>query len=456
MTDNAPATNNNSKAAIRHVEKRRISTCEFADRIAESVLKVYRSSVNPKPHPTCLAAVVVHEGASDQLSVIALGVGTKFLTEGVIRNEQANEIPYGRRVRDMHGEVLCRRAFRKYLSQRIFQDIQQAEEDPLHQLSSVDFLERTEHHKWKLRQGCTLHAYFSSTPCGNATVKKFAKMTKERFRPELTLWPTERHSPEIGHSIHLGQFTLLVKKDATAAIEDAEHVTIDTKQWRKYIVPVENIPTGTAPVYSKQGSLHTCSDKVCRWNCLGWQGSLLRTLFEEPLHMKTITVGRKYSNICFRRAVCCRIGTDSPGNPQGHRVNHPSVMCTAVYVDPDAVVVPQQDGANDVTFTSTQAFVWWPGLTQAQTLDSHTGFSADAIELESPVCSKQLTEAFRTIQVALGVMDPKDADNPCRTLGDLRRLKLSISPQYEAEKDKLFRHKVMRHWCRRYSAEVQP
>ena len=456
MTDNDPATNDISKVAIRHTEKRRISTCHFADRIAESVLEVYRASVNPKPHPTCLAAIVVHEAENDHLSVIALGVGTKFLTERLIKNEQTNEFPYGRRVRDMHAEVLCRRAFRRYLSQRILQDIQPGED--LHQSSCMDFLERTDHHKWKIRRGHTLHAYFSSTPCGNATVKKFAKLTKEIFRPDLVLWPTEQHPPEIGHSIHLGQFALLVKKDATASTENAEHhITLNTKHQRQYTIPVENIPTGTASVDSKQGSLHTCSDKVCRWNCLGWQGSLLATLFEEPLHVGTITVGRKFSGVCFRRAVCCRIGTDYPSNPQGQCVNHPSAMCTAVYVDPDAVITPQQDGTNDLQFTATQAFVWWPGLAQAHTLDSNTGFSADGEEMESPVCSKRLTEVFHTIVRELGIMDPKENGGKLyRTLEDLRRFKLAISPYYEADKDKLLQHKVMRNWCRRQPAEVQP
>jgi hypothetical protein len=61
----------------------------------------------------------------------------------------------------------------------------------------------------------TLHMYTSSAPCGNATLKKFCKMSKERFRDDLGSdeWPNAPHEPPSGSSIKLGEFSLLVKKD---------------------------------------------------------------------------------------------------------------------------------------------------------------------------------------------------------------------------------------------------
>ena len=67
-----------------------------------------------------------------------------------------------------------------------------------------------------LIEGVTLHVYTSSASCGNATVKKFATMSKERYRDDLgpDEWPMEGHKPVPGHSWRLGQFALLLKRDA--------------------------------------------------------------------------------------------------------------------------------------------------------------------------------------------------------------------------------------------------
>ena len=65
MTDDkiAPAAAS-TKVAVRHVEKRRTSTCNFADRVATHVLDVYRAVVpDPKPHPTCIAAILVYNNS---------------------------------------------------------------------------------------------------------------------------------------------------------------------------------------------------------------------------------------------------------------------------------------------------------------------------------------------------------------------------------------------------------
>ena len=70
--------------------------------------------------------------------------------------------------------------------------------------------------RYYLKPGITLHMYTSSAPCGNATLKKFAKMSKETFRDDLgpDEWPAEAHEPIHGSSIKLGKFSLLVKKDS--------------------------------------------------------------------------------------------------------------------------------------------------------------------------------------------------------------------------------------------------
>jgi hypothetical protein len=83
-----------------------------------------------------------------------------------------------------------------------------------------------------------------------------------------------------------------------------------------------------------KGTIHSCSDKLCRWNCLGLQGSLLMTMLDEPLYMSTLTVGRKFSRAICQRAVCCRAdGFKTSNNMSGYKLNHPVLMETNVYMD---------------------------------------------------------------------------------------------------------------------------
>jgi len=76
-------------------------------------------------------------------------------------------------------------------------------------------------------------------------------------------------------------------------------------------------PPGTTTPQSSDGSLHTCSDKLCRWNVVGLQGSLLASLLDRPLYAASLTVGRKFTACICARAVCCRVVGRSAGRNAG-------------------------------------------------------------------------------------------------------------------------------------------
>ncbi len=440
---NPPGT----KPAIRYVEARRIGTCSFADRIATLSIRHYHTHINDtvRTHvlpQTCIATIVAafhvtkvastssstqqqqleREGIAIppvvDLQVLAMGVGTKFLSEAILTLERdiqssknkdnGNDInrkadttsastgtttaQYGTRIRDCHAEVLCRRAFRKYLFDCIEQfemvelspseassiDSTSAENiqkslhstilercmviDDDHALSSTP--DRDKQVLYRLRPDVSLHMYCSSTPCGNSTIKKFASLQKEVYCTTLSndTWPSnhhnhlDSHTSVVGHSIPLGQFALLVKKDpSSAAVVTATNVARGTKErtWPIYQT-TDWCPPGTTTVWSNQGSLHTCSDKIARWNYLGFQGSLLSAYLQEPIYITTITVGRKFSSMTCRRAVCCRLdahmkvytknkskkranmdheGSHCHEHPPMYQLHHPTVMGTGVYMD---------------------------------------------------------------------------------------------------------------------------
>eukprot|EP00536_Pseudo-nitzschia_multiseries_P002918 jgi/Psemu1/184668/e_gw1.41.148.1 len=426
------------KPAIRHAEKRRTSTCRFADRIAQVSVAHYNRTipVDKRPSQTCVATILAHyledSGGTDsrngenknhddnqqncnnrafgRLWVLSMGVGTKFLSESSLRREIAMEGKdgYGSRVRDMHAEVLARRAFRRQLTLEIQEDLRRpGEQEPgrkgLSNRILIRSMDRDSKICYKLRPGVTLHMYTSSAPCGNSTLKRFCKMAKEKFLDDLgpDEWPKGAHDPPPGHSIKLGEFSLLLKKDnsdnnqqictVATANEDSNNASsvcadnaslpssIKEKSSKRKPKPWpatlsdDWAPPGTTIVgFRNKGSIHTCSDKICRWNYLGMQGSLLAGFMEAPIYMSTLTVGRKLSGPVCRRAVCCRLDTrcrqpnlvtPSHQTATEYRVNHPAVMGTSVYLDTGVVDTSNvEEIGQDVRFHSSFVWAWWAGL----------------------------------------------------------------------------------------------
>lgn len=245
-------------------------------------------------------------------------------------------------------------------------------------------------------------------------------MKQVKFRENLDIdeWPADIHEPMIGHSVNLGQFALLVKRDpgrasstatATGQLrrEMSTGTTTNTNETQSSIAKKRKVPVmqstdwcppGTSTVWANEGSIHTCSDKLCRWNCLGLQGSLLASLLEQPLFMSSLTVGRKLTECICRRAVCCRASasnskkkkrnrgeetgqseTATAGNDRvgahhrSYKINHPAIMGTQVYMDETGVIDMSrkhysQKGetameGQDVRFHNTLSWAWWPSIT---------------------------------------------------------------------------------------------
>lgn len=365
------------------------------------------------------------------------------------------------------------------------------------------------HSLYRLDPDVTLHMYCSSAPCGNAVLKKFATLRKEQFRTDLAAseWPKERHESMPGHSIPLGQFELLIKKDNPGTRQESEaadpndrpmkrsrNVTIKDagvrrkeKRW-PINCSTDWCPPGTTAVWANEGSIHTCSDKLCRWNCLGLQGSLLSSLLEAPMYLSTVTVGRKLSAITCRRALCCRLGkddsdmkradvTDADGRRRvlllaPYRLNHPAVMGTSVYLDEAGVIDMSSEEAGkgqDVRFHSSSSFAWWNGRGEnVEYIDGTNGFlerpsnnvapSHVAAQLKrSRISTSSLLELYVEMRVALRekdgathVREDAHANAIPNSLTGLRAFKCLHSAAYENTKElMLSRHPVLRRWKRR-------
>lgn len=535
------STQRHKEGSFRYAEKRRTGTCRFADRVASTALEEYRRVVpqchRDKQKHECVAAILAHfpssvaveedddDDATAQesgvLQVIGLGVGTKFLPESILRKEieeseqegASKATRYGERVRDCHAEVLARRAFRWQITREIHDDLMQKNQTSENKSEKqqpdsryIPVLQRLSDQNGGSRSNCsyglkpcvTLHFYSSSAPCGNATLKKFAKMQKEKFDASLgpDEWPRNKtHEMINGHAIREGQFSLLLKKDNSTSV--CEVMPIDdgpTKPKGKRWPANESddwCPPGCTIADTKRGSIHTCSDKLARWNCLGLQGSLLSSMVDSPLHMSTLTVGRKMTNVICRRAVCCRawgygdaaeqkakekkrakIEDDSreensskqsfPTEKNKYRLNHPVIMGTSVYIDEDGVLdmSGERTIGQDFRFESNLCWAMAGSWDAAECIDGMTGYTCafdPACEDNTIETSKQrisqlstaaLAEQFNAIARLSG--HKVELDVPAITLTSLQSVKLAVSPEYETAKENFTsKHRVFRQWVRR-------
>ena len=170
---------------------------------------------------------------------------------------------------------------------------------------------------WRVRDDCSLHLYATSAPCGNATVKRWAKGAKEKFRDDVGPFDVPRdlatHPPPSFGAKKDGQLAFLYKRDgaAGAASKDPGAERKDDARNPSSAGNPESsvapgvVPAGTATV----GRLLTCSDKIAVWSCVGVQGGLLLApgLLTRPAYLASVVVGRKFGQAVLRRALCCRM-----------------------------------------------------------------------------------------------------------------------------------------------------
>ena len=442
---------------------RRTSSCIFADNIAKASIAAYDAALASVPEPartdafgggkqTVLAAVVARDELMDALRVVSLGTGTKFMSAVDIEADA----DAGARVRDSHAEVLARRGLRRFLyaqlalaSKRsagpstgisrkrtrddddtgdgVTTESARGEGDDAgpgpgsnpgsihgrgaHSTNYFDdanwsVLER-DGDGYRVRPSVTFHMYTSSTPCGNAAIKRWAKGAKEKFTDGLGPFQTppgsEEHGSPSWSAVKEGQIAFLYKRDpgscvspdgdtrgATELTGATDTTTTNATTGSMNAVPCECVPPSFIPPGTwTSGRVLTCSDKLAVWSCVGVQGAALmsRGMLTTPVYLASVTVGRKFNQAILRRALCCRMHrfqsereTCTKGGT-GFEVRHLSVMCTAVPFDLGTYA--EGEGA---VFDRREAFAWWLETNETRAVDE-TETHEDSLKVDDETLS---------------------------------------------------------------------
>ena len=315
---------------MRSAESFRSSTCHFADKVADASINEFRKVCpeNLSYQQTVIASVVLLSTVGTELSfrVVALGVGTKYLSHRAYETHSFS----GQQIRDCHAEVLARRAFLKFLQDQVYRSFDEWLRPSKYEIKyRKSIFSLGQNGLLVIKPGHSFHFYSSSQPCGNATIKRWAKSkSSEFFNTPVQIIPPELfcHERLLVTARQEGEVSILLKRDCSGSrklnltedgggYQTAEHVRVEMSssdnimknEMSPAISPTTPVicPPGTATVDSGEGFLMTCSDKMAKWNAIGVQGALLSNFFE-PVYMASVTVGRKYSRRHCERALCCR------------------------------------------------------------------------------------------------------------------------------------------------------
>ena len=218
----------------------------------------------------------------------------------------------------------------------------------------------------------TIHFYVSTAPCGNSVIKKWAKPTLGICYEKLSAneWPQPSKEKFYYTAKHEGQGSLLIKghtKENSGRNTKLKFELPNATQLWSPLPISENsnckeeklnlVIHGNEHLRNK--SSLTCSDKILLWQHLGVQGSrLLETrLFQVPLRISTITVGRKYSAPHLRRALYGRYSPSMCMLKNGAPPQQP-FSCLVTSLKLDQSVYSSEKEHDDASFTDPRCY-WW-------------------------------------------------------------------------------------------------
>lgn len=256
---------------------------EQANKIAELCLSFYsdlpKAKRSLKDTEWTIYSALVMESKNDTFEVVSCGTGTKCI--GSMMLSEKGDI-----LNDSHAEVVCRRAFIRFLMSQIRASKSSSSE------SIFKYDDKTK--KFKIDKDVRFHMFTTSSPCGDASIYSINdNQDDDGYEPDTK-------KPKLLSEGFTGAKLLF--------FEDVEDVMAQT-EGKIRIKPGKGDRTMSL----------SCSDKIARWNLLGIQGCMLSSILEAPIYLTSVILadGTSYNQVAMERALFKRF------NDADKFLNHP-------------------------------------------------------------------------------------------------------------------------------------
>ncbi|KAF5283149.1 hypothetical protein FQA39_LY17407 [Lamprigera yunnana] len=233
---------------------------------------------------TVLSCIIQENRLTNDFQVVALGTGSKCIGKAKMSSK-------GDILNDSHAEIICRRAFLRY----VYEELKKRNGD-VFKVDSNDCL---------LNSWIMFHFFTTHMPCGDAAI--FSKQSSDEFgeivQPLQTDYEeaeTKRRKVVCGDIYRTGAKCLL-----QSTIQDAHSSGAEYHQ----LGAVRTKPGRGDPTLSL-----SCSDKLAKWCHVGIQGALLSLIVKNPICLSSFTVAgdTPFSKESLSRAIYGRLKVPHP------------------------------------------------------------------------------------------------------------------------------------------------
>uniref|UniRef100_A0A8C4YYL1 Adenosine deaminase RNA specific B1a n=1 Tax=Gadus morhua TaxID=8049 RepID=A0A8C4YYL1_GADMO len=241
------------------------------------------SFTSPHARRKVLAGVVMTTGADvKEAQVICVATGTKCINGEYMSDR-------GLALNDCHAEIVARRSLVRFLYGQLEALISSS--SPSQQ--ALVFSRCDAAPGFRLKEQVQFHLYISTSPCGDARIFSPHETSVE---DQGDRHPNRKARGQLRTKIESGEGTIPVRTSNTIQTWDG-------------VLQGERLLT------------MSCSDKIARWNVVGFQGSLM-SYFTEPLYFSSLILGSLYHADHLSRAMYQRI-TDIEDLPSPFALNRP-------------------------------------------------------------------------------------------------------------------------------------